>query len=269
MQEMQDTTVRKVIRYFGGITKVASKIGVSRTSIYRYLDGSSIPEHIAKRIEDKSKGKFSYKALIPWKVKYHLELDIFPSLLIELPLKRILISEETPSFLDKKGISVPNQRAVCVDENNQLIYGLEAIEACKKQGKKSALAWRISLLALLDGKYQVEDLLKAFDSIERTAIGISLEKFIGNRQGLRSDLGELVDSPSTSEIKKGAKTRSVTAQRVGFASDYTYRQLKKILQHGCTELISQVRNKKIVVSKAADLAELPHDKQSAHLSKNC
>ena len=205
MQKMQDTTVRKVIRYFGGITKVASKIGVSRTSIYRYLDGSSIPEYIAKRIEDKRKGKFSYKALIPWKVKYHLELDIFPSLLIELPLKRIFISEETPSFLDKKGISVPNQRAVCVDKNNQLIYGLEAIEACKKQGKKSVLAWRISLLALLDGEYQVDDLVKAFDPIERTAIGISLEKFIGNRQGLRTDLGELVGRLPTSEIKRGAK----------------------------------------------------------------
>ncbi len=84
-----------------------------------------------------------------------MELDVFPDSLIELLLTKIIITEEVPCFPDQKDLPVSNQRAICVNESNHLIYGLEAIEATKKLGKKSVLAWRVSLENLQYGKYEV------------------------------------------------------------------------------------------------------------------
>lgn len=245
---MREITLRKIIRYFGSITKMANKIGVSRATIYRYLDGSSIPPDIAFRIETKSKGEFNYKALIPWKVKYNLELDTFPSTLMHLPLKCIIIPEEIPYFTDQKNLSIHEHRAICVDENNQLIYGLESIETSKKHDKKTVLAWRLSLLDLQNGKYEIDNLKKTFDLIERTAIGIALEKYLGERRG-RNNVGNFPHL-------KGIKTRVLVATLLCLGNDKHFRYLKQILQSGNIGLIKQVRQKELSISKAANLIKV-------------
>ncbi|RDH39927.1 MAG: hypothetical protein CFE62_006520 [Candidatus Aquirickettsiella gammari] len=237
---MQETMVRQAIRFFGSISNMANTIGVSRATIYRYLEGGSIPSEVALRIEFKSGRRISYKKLIPWKAKYHLELDVFPDALIDLLLTKIIISGEVPHFPDQKGLPVPNQRAICVDENNHLIYGLEAIEATRKQRKKSVLAWRISLLNLQNEKYEIYALKRAFDLMERTGIGIALDKRLGERRGRNN-----VHNSAHLFFGKGTKTRTITSNRLGLGSHFTYEQLKKILQHGDKELIKQVREKKL------------------------
>ncbi|WP_218814706.1 Cro/CI family transcriptional regulator [Rickettsiella endosymbiont of Dermanyssus gallinae] len=260
---MQETTLRKIIRYFGSITKMANKIGVSRTTIYRYLDGSSIPPDIAFRIETKSKGKFNYKALIPWKVKYNLELDTFPSTLMHLPLKYIVIPEEIPYFTDQKNLSLHEHRAICVDENNQLIYGLESIETSKKHEKKTVLAWRISLSALLEKKYELTVLMQTFLISERVAIGIALEKFLGERRGRQN-----VQNSTPFNFKKGIKTRKLVATYLGFGSHFTYQRAKEIFKQGCGELIEKTDQKKLAISKAAHLAKFTHQEQKNKLNTN-
>ncbi len=265
---MQEIGVEKAIRFFGSISELAKKIKINREKIYRYLSGNkAIPKEVAEEIEFLTKGEISCKELLPWKTKNYNLICKAPCITREILIKNIIILNEIPSFPDQENLSPPNQKPICIDENNHLIYGLEAINACKKQGKKSVFGWRLSLSDLLNGNYEIDDLIQTFDLLERTAIGISLEKFIGNRQGLRTDTKELVDEPSTSEIEKEAKTRSFIAKRIGFASDYTYRQLKKILQSGCPKLIYQIKHNKISVSKAASLAELPPTKQVTLLSK--
>ena len=255
MKVIQETTVRHIIRYFGSITKMARELGLSRTSIYRYLDGAEIRERVAKRIEDKSERKFRYKSLISTKSKCYLELNNFPGSLIKLPLEEICIPKKIPYFPDQKGLIVSHQRAVCVDENHTLIYGLEAIENCGIQAKKTILAWRISLPDLLNSCYPTDSLVKAFNLLERTAIGMALEKFIGNRQGQRSDLPtvkklsespELVGSLPTSYIDKGTKTRILISKILGLG-EKAYRYRKKILEEGCDKLINLVNQKKISI----------------------
>ncbi|MES2998978.1 MAG: YdaS family helix-turn-helix protein [Pseudomonadota bacterium] len=180
---MQEIGVEKAIRYFKNISNLARNLKINREKIYRYREGRSpIPEIIAKKIENLTQGEITCKELLPWKSKYHSQLQQPPCFLIELPLKRILITEEIPCFLDQNSISIPNQRAICVDQDNQLIYGLEAIEASKQRGKGTVLAWRLSLIDLVNRKYDVDDLIKAFDLIERAAIGVALEKFLGERR---------------------------------------------------------------------------------------
>ncbi len=131
-----------------------------------------------------------------------------------------------------------------MDENYHLIYGLEAIEAAKKQGKKSVLAWRISLANLPHGKYETHHFKKTFHLFERTAIGIALEICLGERRGRLN-----VDNYPHLMFKKGIKTRNLITELLGFGSDYTYRQLKKILRHGSPTLINHVLEKKITISK--------------------
>lgn len=265
---MQEAGIEKAIQFCGSVTKLAEKLRIDREEIYRYRYGTTpIKLQIAAAIEKLTQGKITFKELLPWKLKNYLVILHAPCLAKEISLEAIFIPKKIPCFSDQKDISPLNQKPICVDENNGLIYGLEAIEACKKQGKKSVLSWKLSLSDLLNGKYEVEDLVKTFDQLERTAIGVALEIFLGNRQGFRADLIELVDSSSTSEIKKGTKTRNLIAKRAGFASDYIYRQLKKILKNGHPELIYQLRHNKITVSKAAAIANLSPDQQLLHLSQ--
>ncbi|MEN9450230.1 MAG: hypothetical protein RJA83_844 [Pseudomonadota bacterium] len=262
---MQETIIRNTIQFFGSITYMAKILRINRSSIYRYLEGRPIPDHIASRIVNTTNGKIKLKDLIPWKSKYHIELEVFSGALITLPIKKIIIiPENVTNFPDKKNLPLSNHRAICVDQNTRLIYGLEHIEAAQLRRIKSVTAWRISLEDLRDKKYEVHHLLKAFDLLERLAIRNSLKKFIGKRQGKRTDLDELVDLPPQVQ---GIKTRDLVADALGFGSDYVCRLLNKILRLGSPTLIGQVRKGKISISKAAEIAECLYNKQSIRVSK--
>lgn len=163
------------------------------------------------------------------------------------------------NFPDQKNLPLTNHRAICVDQNNHLIYGLEHIEAAQLRRKTSVTAWCISLEDLRDKKYEVHHLFKAFDLLERLAIRNSLEKFIGKRQGKRTDLDKLVDLPPQVQ---GIKTRNLVSEALGFGSDYVCRLLNKILRLGSPTLIGQVRKGKISISKAAEIVDYFYNKQS-------
>ncbi|TKW77342.1 MAG: hypothetical protein DI543_16215 [Bradyrhizobium icense] len=247
---MQEILIRNAIKFFGNISEMAKKLKISRASIYRYLEGQSINPDIASRIEKESKGKIKFKELIPWEIKYCTELDVFPCSLVKTPLNKIIFPADTLSFLHQKDLPLSDYRPICVDENLHLIYGLEHIEAAKRWWKKSVFSWHISLEDLRNKKYEVPYLLKIFNLIERIAIRNALEKFIGKRQGRRTDLDELVDLPPQVQ---GIKTRDFVAEALGFGSDYVCRMLNKILRHGSRTLILQVLEGKISISKAAEM----------------
>lgn len=261
---MQDTIIRKTIKIFGSISKMAEIIKISRGSVYNYLYGQAIPPEIASRIVKKTNGKIKLKELIPWKSKYHIELDDFPCSCVKTPLSKIIIPVNILSFPHLKNLSLSSHRAICIDENFHLIYGLEHIEAAKKLWKKTVIAWHISLEDLRDKKYEVHHLLKIFNLFERLTIRNALENFIGKRQGKRTDLDELVDLPPQVQ---GIKTRDWVADALGFGSDYVCRLLNKILRLGSPTLIGQVRKGKISISKAAEIAECLYNKQSIRVLK--
>ena len=263
MQKIHEETVIEIIRHFGSVTKMSKKLDVPRASIYRYLEGQSIPERIAKKIECKSLGKFPFKTLISSKNRYYLELETFPDSLVQVPIKDIVISEKIPCFPNQKGLLIPNQRAICINENNQLIYGLEAIENCKRQEKKTVLAWRISLFDLLSRKYEPAILAQTFLLFERTAIGIAAKKYLGNRQGERSDLKLRRNLDEVS-----GRTDELLASLLQFGNKDSYRQTEKIYLLGCDELIRFVNEGKLKISTAAQLIRFNHKKQQKILIRN-
>jgi DNA-binding transcriptional regulator YdaS (Cro superfamily) len=259
---MQELGVEKAIQFCGGsVTELARKLRIEREEVYRYRYGrSSIKPEIAIAIERVTQGKVTCQEILPWKLKNLALILQAPWPTREIRLEDITIPPKVPHFPDQKHITPPNQKPICVDENNQLIYGIEAIEACKQQGKKSVLAWRISLLDLWKSKYEVEDLVRTFDQIERSAIEIALKMYIGERRG-RGNVGNL-------PTLKGIRSRDKTSELLGFNSSRASRRLNKILMSNCcAELFYHLRHNKITVSKAAALADLPLDKQIIRLSK--
>ena len=60
---MQDTIIRKAIKIFGSISKMAKAISISRGSVYNYLYGQPISSHIAERIVNKLTIKLNLKIL--------------------------------------------------------------------------------------------------------------------------------------------------------------------------------------------------------------
>jgi hypothetical protein len=262
---MKDTFITKSIKIFGNISRMAEIISISRGSVYNYLYGQKIPFHIAERIVKESNGKIKLREFISRKSKYYnKELDAFPIPFIEIPLKEIIFPENIISFPHQKNLSLSNHRAICVDKNFHLIYGIEHIKAAENRRKKLVFSWQISLEDLRDKKYEVHHLLKIFNLFERIALRNALENFIGKRQGRRTDLNELVDLPSQVQ---GIKTRDFVAEVLGFGSDYVCRMLNKILRHGSRTLILQILEEKISISKAGEIAEYLYKKQSIRVLK--
>lgn len=261
---MKDTFITKAIKIFGNISRMAEIVKISRGSVYNYLYGQKIPLHVAERIVKESNGKIKLREFISRKNKYYKkELDAFPIPFIELPLKEIIFPENIISFPHQKNLSLSNHRAICVDKNFHLIYGIEHIETAEKNRKKLVFSWQISLEDLRDKKYEVHHLLKIFNLFERIALRNALEKFIGKRQGSRTDL-KLVDLPS--QVPR-IKTRDFVAEALGFGSDYVCRMLNKILRHGSRTLTLQVLEEKISISKAGEIAEYLYKKQNRVIKK--
>ncbi len=257
---MQEILIRSAIKFFGSISEMAKKLKISRQSIYRYLEGQPIDPDVASLIEKATKGKIKFKKLIPWRSKFYIELDDFTCSLVKTHLNKIIFPADILSFLHQKDLPLSDYRPICVDENLNLIYGLEHIEAAKKWWKKTVFSWHISLEDLRNKKYEVRYLIKTFNLIERMAIRNALEKFIGKRQGRRTDLDELVDlHPQV----QGIKTRDFVADVLGFGSDYVCRMLNKIFRHGSRTLLLEVLEGKISISKAGEIAEYLYNKQKS------
>ena len=101
-----------------------------------------------------------------------------------------------------------------------------------------------------------------FTVSERVAIGLAVEKEIGNRQGQRTD--KL--SQNFGQVEK-KKTYHIAAEKAGFSNPETYRQAKKVAENGIHDLVKAVDVGEVAVSRAAQIAKLPPDVQAEVVSK--
>lgn len=176
------------------------------------------------------------------------------------------------------------QRPIYVDEANTLIFGEKSFYLYQCHAKRTIPAWRLSLAELANGHYNSELFVKNFLISERVAIGMALEKFLGNRQGYRSDLDPIKkqaesskkrntnekDNKKTRLMNKHAQVshekrmplRQLIANCLGFGSHFTYQSAKKIKIYASDELIDQVDQQKISISKAAKLCSFLSSKKT-------
>lgn len=265
-------SLNKVINYFGSTTQVARILGVKQQSVSDWRRGrSGVPLDIALHLNMLTCGEVDWKELVTFETVYRLkdlrlslkEAGIYPCELTNVLLNRIIIQD---SLLHPKNQYFYRSRSPCVNENYTLIFGYEVFSSFREKNKKTIPCWKLSLEKLAEGKYLTDDLIRTFLNSELTAIGFALESFLGNRQGKRTDLlnnrlkndisKQPVENFPQVEIKQGTKTRDFVSKRLGFKNARTYEHAKKILLSGCSELIEQVDQKKISISRAANLAKL-------------
>lgn len=282
---MQEAMLDKAIFSLGSVRDMAKKLGIHREHIYAWIKGvSKIPLEYALQIEYLTGGEINWKDLVPFHIVQRLrhltlqlpEFDLPPCELVYVAIERIK-SKKCALLVSEQDKSIPlhKQRPICVDEENTLILGEKIFYLYKCHAKKTIPAWRISLADLAKGHYNSELFVKNFLISERVDIGIALEKFLGNRQGYRTDLvklknqidlrnkttirkkvqkkGRLMNKDAQVKQHKRTPLRQLIANRLGFGSHFTYHNAKKIKLYASAELIAQVDQKKISISKAARL----------------
>jgi DNA-binding transcriptional regulator YdaS (Cro superfamily) len=281
---MQEAMLDKAIYSLGSVKHMAKKLGIHREHVYAWIKGvSKIPLEYALQIEYLTGGEINWKDLVPFHIVQRLKhltlrlpkFDLPPCELVYVAIERIK-SEKYVLLFSELDHSIPlhKQRPICLDEENTLIFGEKNFYLYKKHTKKTIPAWRISLPDLANGHYVSELFVKNFLISERVAIGMALEKFLGSRQGYRTDLlhknpialnkknnMSKKDQPNIRLVNKDAQVtqqkriplRQLIANRLGFGSHFTYQNAKKIKLYASAELLSQVDKQKISISKAAKL----------------
>lgn len=278
---MQEAMLDKAIYSLGSVKHMAKKLGIHREHIYAWIKGvSRIPLEYALQIEYLTGGEINWKDLVPFHIVQRLKhlslrlpkIDLPPCELVYVAMDRIHYENTLGLAEQDHSIPLHKLRPICVDEGNTLIFGEKNFYLYQCHAKKTTPAWRISLSDLARGYYSSELFVKNFLISERVAIGMALEKFLGNRQGYRTDLEiknqvviggkvnvikkddqriQLMNKDAEVIQKKRLPLRQVIAHRLGFGSHFTYQNAKKIKLYASTELIDQVDQRKISISKAA------------------
>lgn len=282
---MQEAMLDKAIYSLGSVKHMAKKLGIHREHIYAWIKGvSKIPLEYALQIEYLTGGEINWKDLVPFHIVQRLKhltlrlpkFDLPPCELVYVSIERIQFKKYAPDIAEQdKLISLHKQRPICLDEKNTLIFGEKIFYLYKCHATKTIPAWRISLADLANGYYSSELFVKNFLISERAALGMALENFLGTRQGYRSDLERLKKQTVPSKRKNVMPTamqklslmnkdaqvtqkkrmplRQLIAKRLGFGSHFTYQNAKKIKIYGSLELLGEVDQQKISISKAVKL----------------
>ncbi|OJA00066.1 hypothetical protein BEV13_04510, partial [Rickettsiella grylli] len=195
---MQEAMLDKAIYNLGSVRHMAKKLGIHREHIYAWIKGvSKIPLEYALQIEYLTGGEINWKDLVPFHLVQRLkhltlqlpQFDLPPCELVYVALERIHAEKIKPHLSDTdKVIPLHKHRPICVNEENTLIFGEKVFCLYQYAKKRTIPTWRISLANLAKGYYNAELFIKNFLISERVDIGIALEKFLGNRQGYRTDL---------------------------------------------------------------------------------
>ncbi|MFZ5926317.1 MAG: ParB/RepB/Spo0J family partition protein [Acidobacteriota bacterium] len=146
-----------------------------------------------------------------------------------------------------------------ITEDHQLVFGERRLLAVRDLLKWPTISARVVHVAsLLAAEYDENELHKAFTPSERVAIAQALEAEIGNRQGRRTDLGPVENSP---QVPPGVKSRELVAEKAGFGSTWSYEQAKKVVEAGVPELVDAMDAGEVSISAASLIAQQPPEAQ--------
>lgn len=187
--------------------------------------------------------------------------DQFPS--IELALDALKVTHPCPlaketQYAYAQTNQHPSSLPILVDQDQQLITCECRIRDSLWAKQKKLFVHRIDLRELINQSICITPLLQLLPLSEKVAVGLAIERMLGNRQGKRK-ISRLPDNYP--EVQSGVETRHLAAKYSGFSSEFTYRQAKLIMTHGISALIQAMDSGVISISKAKQLSELPQDEQ--------
>ena len=263
----------KAIHYFGSISKMAKGLGIKRPLIYAWLDHfCDIALKYALQIEGLTHGEVEWETLVSPDEAYRAHClprlspsnaptPIFFCEHMQMPLHHIWAPKL--SFLPNSTCQPPYnlERLIGLDENNHIVFGEAVFQYYQLHNKRQITAWRVSLAKLLAGKYKSSELVQTLLINERAALGIALKRYLGPRQGRRSDL---TLRHHRDEVL--GRTDQQLALLLGFASKASYRYAESVQLKGSDQLIQLVNEKKLSLSTAAFLALRSHEEQEKILA---
>jgi DNA-binding transcriptional regulator YdaS (Cro superfamily) len=255
---------RKIL---GSGVKLAKAIGTSASAVNAWMTKAvNVPLECAFEIERVTGGVVQWTEVAPHLAHYKKRWEecaiMHHSFCLEslhISIDRIKHSEKKPLDLQAIKMIAENivqfglERPICVNHDNHLIFGIKRLEASKYLAKTTIPSWRLSLSDLLNGKYPQAIIKNTFQMSERVAIGIALEKHIGERRGKRKEAAIF-------SVKK--RTNEVIAKLLTFGSRESYMQARKVYLHGVPVLIANMDAQHLSISTAAGLSTLSAEDQN-------
>ena len=189
------------------------------------------------------------------------------SAIIELPVKRIRVGNRHRTemgdlrplarSIEQEGLLQP----IGVTQEHLLVFGERRLRAIRDVLKRSTIPARIvNVSSIVAGEYAENEVRKDFTPSERVAIAQAVQRYIGNRQGQRTDRQPRQKS---AEVPPGKTTRCEAARRAGFGNHETFRQATKVVEKGGAKLILAMDEGRVSISAAALLADANLQEQEA------
>lgn len=272
---MENNIIEDFIQECGSVTRAAKVLSLKRehlSSMRRGLIEVSLlyALKIEKYMREKTGKRINHLDLVsPW-MRHQLKNLNLPC--AEQPIELIKVSLSSVQYritrsqlnrYKQSKLDLNQMRPILIDQSGQLIANVSTYIAYLQQDKKTVPAWRILFSHLLEKRYSLTELIQNFLMSERAAIGIAVKKYLGNRQGERTDLKL---GQNSARVK--GRTDVILASLLGFGCKESYRQIEKIQLLGSQKLIQYVDEKKLAPSTAAKLTHFNTRKQEAILTRD-
>jgi N6-adenosine-specific RNA methylase IME4 len=146
-----------------------------------------------------------------------------------------------------------------VTEGGDLVFGERRLRAARLLGLETIDAHVVQVTSILAGEYAENEVRKEFTISERVNIAEAVARAAGERRGRPSEN----NVQKIAQLAQGKKTREIAAEKSGFGNHETYRQAKKVMEHGAPELVAAMDKGAIPPSVACVITALPFEEQRA------
>ena len=253
---MKTQALLAAIRLFGTQKMLGKAIGATRQQINNWLNrDDEIPYHYVIMIYAVTGGKVAIDQLAPKQkmantlIKSWYQQHSKDSVFIDI--KTIKINKNRDSLIQKL-IYVENRhtntaRPIIVDNNNQLVIGEHRLLTNRTEGKHKILAYILNYNDFLQKTDVIEELAETLPLSERTAIGVSIEKYFREKKlSYRNNKEQNLEQ----NLPKFWQIKNTIIKRLGFNNIISYQQIKKIIRNNPSELVLSLDKNLISLEQA-------------------
>lgn len=175
----------------------------------------------------------------------------------EVPIKEITVKhpertdlgdiDKLADTMSKIGMLHP----VGITSNNELVFGHRRLVAAKKAKLEKIWVRMIPDAYVVQARFWENEMRKDLTVSEKTKAGMAFEVYL--------------KSVSDGAVAPAAKARTAAAKQAGFGSEITFRRAKEVVTNGVPELVQAVNDGTIKISRAAQIAKLPPERQRVEL----
>lgn len=156
---------------------------------------------------------------------------------------------------------------IVITSANRLVCGERRLRAVRDILKERVIkATIVDIESIVAGEHHENQMREAFKPSEMVSIAAAVKAEAGERRGQPTKGAKsIVDK--CPQLETGTKTREVAAKQAGFDNYKSLERATKVVERGTPALIEAMDSRKVSISKAAKIAELPKAEQKRELEK--